>query len=306
MKYGTPEDFRFKIDTTPPPAALPIARPPVMGPLPRGPRWGRWALGALGLFVVGALLVQAVDFIAAQWARSPALGGLFTALLAAAAGFAVLGMLREARAWRELEDVERVRAALLAGADAAEVVERLAATVAHRPDAAADVERFRRQAGVLQQREHLLELFANEVLRPLDRAAYAAVARAARDAGALTALAPTALLDTLLLLWRNLRMIREVAAIYGHRTGLAGTWFLVKRLASGAAIVAAADVAGSLLVHQLGNAVADLLAAKVGEGAIAGARTARIGLWTMQLCRAVPFAEEDVPTLRKLAASLLR
>jgi putative membrane protein len=305
MKYGTPEEFRFKLDTTPPPAALPIARAPAR-PIARGPRWGRWALGALGLFLAGVVVVDAIDFIATQWARSPALGGLFTALLGAAAAFAGLGILREARAWRELEDVERVRAALLAGADPAKVVERLAATVAHRPEAAADVERFRRQAGSLQQREHLIELFAAEVLRPLDRAAYAAVARAARDSGAVTALAPTALLDTILLLWRNLRMIREVAAIYGHRTGIAGTWFLVKRLATGAAIVAAADVAGSVLVHQLGNAVADLLAAKVGEGAIAGARTARIGLWTMQLCRAVPFAEDDVPTLRKLAASLIR
>jgi putative membrane protein len=158
----------------------------------------------------------------------------------------------------------------------------------------------------LQERAHFIELFSAEVLRPLDRAAYAAVARAARDAGAVTAVAPTALLDTVLLLWRNLRMIREVAAIYGHRTGLAGTWFLVKRLATGAAVVAAADIAGSVIVQQLGNAVADMLAARVGEGAIAGARTARIGLWTMQLCRAVPFADEDVPTLRKLAASLIR
>lgn len=304
MKYGTPEEFRFRVDTTPPPAALPVPRAPA--PVARGPRWGRWAAGALGLFIAGAALVQAVDFIAAQWARSPALGGLFTALLAAALGFAALGIVREVRAWRDLEDVERVRAALLAGADPAEIVERLAASVAHRPEAAADVERFRRQAGALQSREHLLELFAAEVLRPLDRAAYAAVARAARDAGALTALVPTALLDAVLLIWRNLRMIREVAAIYGHRTGFAGTWFLLKRLVTGAAIVAAADVAGSVLVHQLGNAVADLLAAKLGEGAIAGARTARIGLWTMQLCRAVPFAEEDVPNLRKLAASLLR
>jgi putative membrane protein len=306
MKYGSPEEFQFKVDTAPPPSALPILRAPPPPPVARGPRWGRWALGALGLFLVGAATVDAVDFIAAQWARSPALGGLFTVLLAAAAGFAVLGIAREARAWRELEAVERVRAALLAGADPAALVERLAATVAHRPEAAADVERFRRQAASLAERAHLVELFALEVLRPLDRAAYAAVARAARDAGAVTALAPTVLLDALLLVWRNLRMIRQIAAIYGHRTGIAGTWFLVKRLASGAAVVAAADIAGSMRVHQLGNAVADLLAAKVGEGAIAGARTARIGLWTMQLCRAVPFREDDVPTLRKLAASLFR
>jgi putative membrane protein len=305
MKYGTPEEFQFKIDTTPPSAALPVPQSLAV-PGRRGPRWGRWALGALGLFLTGVVVVDAIDFIAAQWVRSPALGALFTALLAAAIAFACLGIVREARAWRELQDVERVRAALLAGADPAAIVERLVATVAHRPEAAADVERFRRQAASLPHREHLLELFALEVLRPLDRAAYAAVARAARDAGAVTALAPTALLDAVLLIWRNLRMIRQVAAIYGHRSGIAGTWFLVKRLATGAAVVAAADVAGALLVHQLGNAVADLLAAKVGEGAIAGARTARIGLWTMQLCRAVPFREDDVPTLRKLASSLFR
>ena len=303
MRYGTPEEFKFKLDLSPPPeASLPV---PVATPPQRGPRWGRWAAGALGVFILGAAAVETVNWVALQWERSAVLGAFFTGLLAIAAVAALLGILREWRVWRGLRDVERVRNALLAGEDPARLVERLAESVSHRPAAAADVARFRAQAASMPGHAQLVELFAAEVLRPLDRAAYAAVAKASRDTGVITAIAPTALLDTVLLLWRNIRMVREVAAIYGHRTGVAGTWLLMKRLASGAAVVAAADVAGTLIVQQLGGALADIVAAKLGEGAVAATRTARIGLWAMQLCRAVPFGEDDLPTMRRMAQSLV-
>src|SRR5204863_512734 len=93
--------------------------------------------------------------------------------------------------------------------------------------------------------------------------------RAATQAFAINAISPTALLDTLLFAARALRLIREIAEIYGQRPGLAGTVHLLRRLASGAGMVGAVDLAGGILVQQLGGAVMERLSASAAESAYA-------------------------------------
>jgi putative membrane protein len=307
-RFGSPEEFEFRVAEAPPaqlPERLDMPAPP---PKRRRAAFGRWAVGGLVLFLLAALALDAADFVTAQWQRSAALGALFSALLAVAVGGALAWAIAEFRAYRRLRNVDAARRHLLSPGepvDALGLVETLAAGLAHRPQAASDIERFRGMAQSGHTRAQLLALFADEVLRPVDREAYAAIGRAARDVAVITAAAPTALLDTVAMLWRTLRLIRQVAELYGHRAGIAGTWFLLKRLATGAAIVAATDVAGNLVAQQLGGALTDILATKLGEGAVAASRTARIGLYAMQLCRAVPFHEDDLPTMRRLLESLL-
>ena len=114
-----------------------------------------------------------------------------------------------------------------------------------------------------------------------------------------------ALVDTLVLVWRNLRRVRQIAELYGYRTGPASTLVLVRRLLSSAALVAATDVVGAALAQQLGGALAEATAARLGGSAVATMRTIRLGLLAMQLCRAVPFDERDLPTLRRFAAALM-
>jgi putative membrane protein len=308
-RYGSPEEFEFRLAEPPPTDSLPqtIAPPPAEAS-PRRARFGRWFALSVGLFVAGALVVDAVDFVATQWERSRALGSLFTLFLAGAVGSALAWITGELRAYRRLRNVDAARQHLASTeepVDPLALVELLAQGLAHRPHAGSDIARFRQMAQPTHSRAQILTLFAEEVLRPVDREAYQAVGRAARDVAAVTAVAPTAALDTLVLLWRTVRLVRQIAEIYGHRAGLAGTWFLLQRLASGAAIVAATDVAGNLLAQQLGGALAEVVATKLGEGAVAASRTARIGLYAMQLCRAVPFREEDQPTLRRLLDQIL-
>lgn len=309
---GTPDSFAFERAPTPPPASQPAldgapgpAEPP---PAPRRPRFRplRWFAGSLAALLAGIVGVDFVAFVELQYARHWALGAGFMALAALAAASAVIAGAREIRAVARLRGVDaarlRLQAALTHG-ETAPLRLLLDEVAAALPHSATAYPRFRELAHVAHAPEPLLRLFGQEVLAPLDRRAYAAVGRAARDAGVLTAVVPTAALDTVAMLWRNLRMIREVAEIYGHRTGFAGTLFLVRRLLSGAAIVAASDVAGGLVAQQLGGALTEVVAAKLGEGAIAATRTARIGLLAMQLCRAVPFETEDLPTLRRLLRS---
>ena len=313
---GTPDSFAFERAPTPPPASQPLVPPALDGapgpaeppPTPRRSRFRplRWFAGSVAALLAGIVGVDFVAFVEAQYARHWALGAGFMALAALAAASAVIAVVREIRAVARLRGVDdarlRLQAALTHGETAPLrlLLDEVAAALPHGATAYA---RFRELAHVAHAPEPLLRLFGQEVLAPLDRRAYAAVGRGARDAGVLTAVVPTAALDTVAMLWRNLRMIREIAQIYGHRTGFAGTLFLVRRLLSGAAIVAASDVAGGLVAQQLGGALTEVVAAKLGEGAIAATRTARIGLLAMQLCRAVPFETEDLPTLRRLLRS---
>jgi len=299
-RLGTPEEFQFRPAEPPPEPQLPAVA--AAAPKRSGARLGRWFFAALGVLLVALLVLDAVDFLAAQFARSQGLGAFFAALYAAVLATALGWLGREARAYRGLRHVDHARARLASPALAEPaVIDALEEGFGGTPPFA----RFRAAVHGGMTREQILSLFAELVLRPLDRAAYAAVARAARDVGVVTAIAPTALLDTAILLWRTVRMIRGVAEIYGHRAGLAGTWLLLRRIASGAAIVAATDVVGNLFLQQFGGAIAEMFATKIGEGAVAATRTARIGLYTMQLCRILPFAGDDLPTMRRLLESVL-
>jgi putative membrane protein len=300
-RLGTPEEFEFKRADPPPEPQLPAVAAGAP-PRRRSSRVGRWFLGSLGVLVAALLVLDAVQFLEAQFQRSWGLGALFSALIGAVLLTAAAWIVREARAYRGLRHVDHARARLAAPRiGEAAVIDALEEGFG----GTAAFVRFRATVHGGLPREAILALFAETVLRPLDREAYAAVARASRDVGVVTAIAPTALLDTAILLWRTVRMIRRIAEIYGHRAGIAGTWLLMRRIATGAAIVAATDVAGNLLVQQLGGALAEVLATKIGEGAVAATRTARIGLYTMQLCRILPFAGEDLPTMRRLFESVL-
>jgi putative membrane protein len=306
---GTASDFRFRVDEAqdvPPPA--PEGALPAPAPSKRpGARPFRWFVGSLVLLVVGVLLFDAVDFVLALWDRHWALGGAFAVLLAATLLAGAWSIGREIATFRRLRHVDRIRAELQDGIARDSVVElrhaliELAGEIGAPGDAAKLAERMEDT----HRAEQLLHLFKRQVLEPLDRRAYAAVGRAARDVGAVATLMPTVLLDTAVLLWRSVRLVREVAEIYGFRTGLAGTLMLLRRLAGGAAMLAAADVAGTIVVQQAGGALYELFATKLGEGAVAASRAARLGLLAMQLCRAVPFEAEDLPTFRRLMQSLL-
>src|SRR6202008_663712 len=112
--------------------------------------------------------------------------------------------------------------------------------------------------------------------------------------------------DPLLFAARALRLIREIAEIYGQRPGLAGTVHLLRRLASGAGMVGAVDLVGGILVQQLGGAIVERLSASAAESAYAAQKMARLGIIAMALCRPGGFRPGQVSSLRGLVSGLLK
>ena len=266
------------------------------------------AVTGLGILAVGVVGIDLVQFVEGAFAQGTGLGVAAAAAVAAGCGGAAYWLLAELRGLLRLRSAERLRR-LIPSALASELKPEIdaAATILERdPLLGEAVNRYRT---VLEQHHtgrDALELFSRFVLVPADQLAQTAIRRASAQAFAINAISPTALLDTLLFAARAMRLVREIAEIYGQRPGLAGTVHLLRRLAGGAGLVGAVDLVGGVLVQQLGGAVVERLSASAAESAYAAQKMARLGIIAMALCRPIDFRPGEVPSLRGLVSGLLR
>jgi putative membrane protein len=188
----------------------------------------------------------------------------------------------------------------------ASIREVLAAVPRDRESEAA-IEAFQRKV----QRHHTpaqqLELVSHTVLATLDRRAEAIVRRASTRAFAINAISPTALTDALFFAATGVRMVREIAACYGHRPTAAATVHLLRRLMVEAGRLGAIDLAAATFTQHIAGAVVERVATSAAESMYAAQRTARLGLATMQLCRPIPFRSQEIPGITSsLIGNMLR
>jgi len=219
-----------------------------------------------------------------------------------ATGVAAAGALtiRELRSYFDLKHVEDHQRVLgvpseMRLADVQRAIRDVIAELPKDRESRAAIEAFQRQV----QRHHTpaqqIELLSQTVMAPLDRRVEAIVRRASTRAFGITAISPTAVTDAVFFIYTAVRMLREVAACYGHRPTALATGHLIRRLIGEAGKLGAIDLAGAALSQHLGGAVLERLATDAAESAYAGQRMARLGLVTMGLCRPVPFRPGEIP-----------
>jgi putative membrane protein len=289
---------------------LPAPLPEVEPPAPKRPWLRLFVLGAL-TWLLALLGLEAYDFTTGLFERSAWLGGAFAALF----GVTVLGALgiagRELRSLWRLERVEEIRTEarpLLVSEvhGQAEVllpkVERLYAA---REPIAQRIERFHQQASDALNDGERLRLFAVTVLEPLDRRAYQLVKKGARDIAAVTALSPLGILDSLFVLARTLSMLRAIARLYGVRPGAAATVHLLRQTVRNVLAAGVTELLSDAAVEMAGASLVSILSARAGQGAANGLLAAKLGLSAMQICRPLPFTQDELPSLRQLRAEIL-
>ena len=262
------------------------------------------AATGIGILVAVVLGIDMVQFIDGAFAHGTALGVVAAAAVGAGCGGVGYWLVAELRGLLRLRSVERLRR-LIPSAVSSELKREIgtaAAIVARDPLLGEAVGRYRAVLEPHHTGRDALELFSRFVLAPADQLAEAAIRRAATQAFAINAVSPTALLDTLLFAARAMRLIREIAEIYGQRPGVAGTAHLLRRLVSGAGLVGAVDLVGGILVQQLGGAVIERLSASAAESAYAAQKMARLGILAMAQCRPVDFEPGQIPSLRRLVS----
>jgi putative membrane protein len=266
------------------------------------------AATGLGILMAGIIGIDLVQFVYGAFAHGVGLGIAAVAAVAAGVGGAAYWLLAELRGLWRLRSAERLRT-LIPSALSGELkseVDAAAAILAHDRLLGEAVARYHAAVEQHHSGRDALELFSRFVLAPADRLAEAAIRRAAGQAFAINAISPTALLDTVLFAARAMRLLRQIAEIYGQRPGLTGTVHLLRRLMGGAGMVGAVDLVGGVLVQQFGGAVLERLSASAAESAYAAQKMARLGILAMALCRPVEFRPGEIPSLRRLVSGLIK
>lgn len=277
----------------------------------RGVRWGAVALAAGGSLVSLSLGVAFDTLVRDLFSRADWLGWLGLALVAVF-GIAVLALVgREAMGLFRLKRLARIR---LASDQAAALNDREAAMAAVRSVLAlygdrADTARSRRQvsghlAEIMDGRD-LMVLAERDLIAPLDARAKALASAAARRVSVVTAVSPRAFVDVLFVLWESVRLIRRLATLYGGRPGTIGLFRLLKAVLTHLAVTGSIAIGDTIIQQFVGHGLAGRLSTKLGEGVVNGLMTARIGLSAMDVCRPMPFLNQERPRLKDLAGDLV-
>jgi putative membrane protein len=267
----------------------------------RRDRWVRLGLYGVGVAFGGWLGIDAYLWISDAFASSATLGTVATAAVTVGVVGAGLVIGRELKSFFALRSVEANQqrfaadGATLRPAEMRDAIRSVLVGVPKDRESEAAIEAYQRQAQPHHTPAQQLELLSRTVMTPLDRRAEAVVRRATARAFGITAVSPTAITDAVFFIAMSVRMVRGIAACYGHRPTAAATTHLLRRLVVEAGRLGAVDLAGMTLTQHISGGLAERLAANTAESMYAGQRMARIGLITMGMCRPVPFQPHEVP-----------
>jgi putative membrane protein len=293
------------------PAQLPVPVDAPLLPARRGLRWGTMFWTAAGGLVSLGLGLGIVHLIEDLFARSQSLGYLALAL-AAVAGLAftvVVG--REAFGLMRLAAIEKLhlRAAEVLRSDdraaSREVVNDLLKLAHQNPQLARARAALTNHADDIIDGADMIKLAERELMTPLDQEARRLVSLAAQRVSIVTAVSPRAVIDVLFVFVAAMRMIRQLARLYGGRPGALGMFRLMRQVIGHLAITGGLAATDSLVQQMLGHGIAAKLSHRLGEGVLNGLLTARLGLAAIDLTRPLPFTALPRPALADLAKDLL-
>jgi putative membrane protein len=293
------------------PAQLPV---PIETRLPerRGFRWGAVFWGGVAGLVLLGLGLGVTQLIENLFARSESLGIVGLAFACAAAlGLGVVTA-REALALMRLATIEKLHAraaSVLVSDDRAEsrgIVADLLKIAHQNPQLARARLTLQGHVDDIIDGADMIRLAERELMTPLDAEARRLVSQAAQRVPIVTAVSPRAVFDVLFVFVASLRLIRQLARLYGGRPGALGMIRLLRHVIAHLAITGGLAASDSLVQQMLGHGIAAKLSQRLGEGVLNGLLTARLGLAAIEVTRPLPFTALSQPALADLAKDLLR
>ncbi|MFM8747564.1 MAG: YcjF family protein [Aestuariivirga sp.] len=273
--------------------------------------WGGLLMSALLALIVMWAGLAVTRLIEDFFARAPLLGWLATGIAAAAGLAALVIIAREIWALARLRRIAHIQADAAHaintgdGEAAKRAVSGLAALYARRADAQLGLKELRQYEGDILDGRQRVRLAERYLVGWRDAEAHRIVAHAARRITLLTTVAPTPALDILLVAAQNLRMIRELATLYGGRPSALATLRLARMVVSHLAVTGGIALSDNLIQHVLGKGLLGRLSARFGEGTVNGILTARVGLAARDVCRPVPQEPSAKETLSGLMKELV-
>ena len=274
-------------------------------------RWGFVLVSALATLLSLWAGLAITTLIEDFFVRSASLGWLALGV-AGLAGIAALAIIiREIWGLARLRRIEHIqelsaRAINLDEAAAAtESISSLESIYGNRSDMALGMKSFRDHKNDIIDPRDRIRLLDRLVIGPLDEESHRIIARRARRVTLLTTVTPAAAVDIIFVAAQNLRMLRELAELYGGRPSTLSTLKLARMVVAHLAVTGGLALSDNLIQHLVGKGLLGRLSARFGEGAVNGILTSRIGLAARDVCRPVPQSESTKETLSSLLRELV-
>jgi putative membrane protein len=309
---GRPARGTVHITPEPDPALLPVPIDMPLLPARRGFRWGAVFWTAVGGLVLLGTGLGVINLIEDLFARSESLGFIGLAFASVAALALTVVISREAFGLARLATIEKLhlRAAEVLLSDdrgaSRTIVDELLKLAHQNPQLARARAALQNHADDIIDGADMIKLAERELMSPLDQEARRLVSTAAQRVSIVTAVSPRALIDVLFVFVASLRMIRQLARLYGGRPGTLGMIRLMRHVIGHLAITGGMAASDSLIQQMLGHGIAAKLSQRLGEGMLNGLLTARLGLAAIDVTRPLPFTALPRPALADLAKDLLR
>jgi putative membrane protein len=267
------------------------------------PWWGRlfiWVAVTLAGFVISVMFW---DFVANMMVRNIWLGRV-ALILTGLFVFAVLAfVIRELAAFARLRRIDGLRRASDAASASADMpaanryCDQISRFYAGRQDLRWAFARLSDLDQDILDADARMALVEQTIVSELDKQAEQVIEAASRQVATATALIPLALADVAVALGANIRMIRSIAQIYGGRSGLFGSWRLLRAVAAHLVATGAVAIGDDMISSIAGGSVVSKLSRRFGEGIINGALTARVGVAAMDVCRPMRFRAVKKPSV---------
>jgi putative membrane protein len=309
---GRPSRGTVRVTPETDPALLPVPVELPLVPVRRGFPWGAVFWSAVGGLVLLGLGLSVVRLIEDLFTRGEGLGFLGLGFAFAAALALAVIIAREALGLARLATIEKLHlraAEVLVTDDRAEsrsIVQELLKLAHQNPHLARARAALQGHAGDIIDGADMIRLAERELMTPLDQEARRLVSSAAQRVSIVTAVSPRALVDVLFVFVASLRLIRQLARLYGGRPGALGMIRLMRHVISHIAITGGMAASDRLIQQMLGHGIAAKLSQRLGEGVLNGLLTARLGLAAIDVTRPLPFTALPRPVLGDLAKDLLR
>lgn len=151
----------------------------------------------------------------------------------------------------------------------------------------------------------VMVLYAARVQPVADKQARAKISRYAAESTLMIAVSPLAMVDMAFIAWRNIRMINQIARIYGIELGYFSRLRLFRGVLFNIAFAGASELVREVGLDWMSQDIMARLSARAAQGIGAGLLTARLGIKAMELCRPLPWLNDDKPRLADFRGELL-
>ena len=170
---------------------------------------------------------------------------------------------------------------------------------------------FEKRANVLRERmssSHdyvaIYQELDEEVLEVIDLEVQKRIKVASAQAALSTAISPLAILDAAIVIWRGVRLTKEIAKLYGFKPGWISTILLLRQGAFTIFFVGATELATEYVNAATESTMVSKLSLSAGEGISNGILLARIGYGVMAACRPLPMRVKRGSFITSMVSSI--